>query len=101
MYQTIIEKAESVTPEMIAYRRDFHKYAESGWLEMRTASIIARRLTELGYEVLMGDAVCKTDARLGVPSEEVLEKNYNRALGIEDEEDDSEEAEETEETNEN
>ena len=49
MYQTIIEKAEAVTPEMIAYRRDFHKYAESGWLEMRTASIIARRLTELGY----------------------------------------------------
>ena len=30
-----------------------------------------------------------------------LEKNYNRALGIEDEEDDSEEAEEVEETNEN
>lgn len=80
MYQTIIEKAEAVTPEMIAYRRDFHKYAESGWLEMRTASIIARRLTELGYEVLTGDAVCKTDARLGVPSEEVLEKNYNRAI---------------------
>lgn len=80
MYQKIIELAEAVTPEMIAYRRDFHKYAESGWLEMRTASIIARRLTELGYEVLMGDAVCKTDARLGVPSEEVLEKNYNRAI---------------------
>ena len=80
MYQTIIEKAEAVTPEMIAYRRDFHKYAESGWLEMRTASIIARRLTELGYEVLTGDVVCKTDARLGVPSEEVLEKNYNRAI---------------------
>ena len=80
MYQTIIEKAEAVTPEMIAYRRDFHKYAESGWLEMRTASIIARRLTDLGYEVLTGADVCKTDARLGVPSEEVLEKNYNRAI---------------------
>lgn len=80
MYQTIIKKAEAITPEMIAYRRDFHKYAESGWLEMRTASIIARRLTDLGYEVLMGADVCKTDARLGLPSEEVLEKNYNRAI---------------------
>ena len=80
MYQTIVKKAEAITPEMIAYRRDFHKYAESGWLEMRTASIIARRLTELGYEVLMGADVCKTDARLGVPSDEVLEMAYNRAI---------------------
>ncbi|MBQ5778080.1 MAG: amidohydrolase, partial [Oscillospiraceae bacterium] len=80
MYQTIIEKAEAATPEMITLRRDFHKYAETGWLEMRTASIIARKLTELGYEVLIGEEVCKREDRMGVPSDEVLKSCYERAI---------------------
>ncbi len=80
IYHTILEKADAATQEMIALRRDFHKYAETGWLEMRTASIIARKLTELGYEVLIGEQVCKKDERMGVPSDEVLEMAYARAI---------------------
>ncbi len=80
IYKVIIESADSAAQSMISYRRSFHKYAESGWLEMRTSSIIARRLTELGYEVLVGDAVCKRDARMGVPSDEVLKASYERAI---------------------
>lgn len=80
VYQTIIEKADGITPGMIAQRRDFHKHAEAGFLEMRTSSIIARKLTELGYEVLVGEQVCKRDERMGVPSEEVLEMAYQRAI---------------------
>lgn len=80
IYQTILEKADAVTPEMIALRRDFHKHAETGWLEMRTSSIIARKLTELGYEVLVGEQVCKKEDRLGVPSDAVLEMAYARAI---------------------
>ena len=64
--EKIIAQAEAMQEEMIAQRRDFHKYAESGWFEMRTTSIIARKLTELGYEVLVGEAVCDRDARMGV-----------------------------------
>ena len=78
--QTIITMAEAMEPELIAQRRDFHKYAESGWFEMRTSSIIARKLKDLGYEVLVGEHVCKKDARMGVASEEVLEKQYQRAV---------------------
>ena len=78
--QKIIASAEAQTEELTGLRRDFHKYAEAGWLEMRTTSIIARKLTEMGYEVLLGDKVCKADARMGVPSEEALEKGYQRAL---------------------
>ncbi len=37
IYQTILEKVDAVAPEMIALRRDFHKHAEAGWLEMRTS----------------------------------------------------------------
>ena len=80
IYEQIIASADSLAPELIALRRDFHKYAESAWEEMRTSSIIARKLTDLGYEVLVGDQVCDRDARMGVPSEEVLEASYQRAV---------------------
>lgn len=79
-YQKIIDITDAMEPELIAQRRDFHKYAESGWFEMRTSSIIARKLTELGYEVLVGEDVCDKDARMGVPSDEKLEEQYSRAI---------------------
>ena len=48
MYQKIAELASGVQDKIAAQRRDFHKHAETGWLEMRTSSIIARRLTDMG-----------------------------------------------------
>ena len=78
--EKIIAQAEAMQPELIAQRRDFHKYAESGWFEMRTTSIIARELTQLGYEVLLGEAVCDRDTRMGVADEATLEAQYERAL---------------------
>ena len=78
--ETIISMAEQMLPEMIKQRRDFHKHAETGWFEMRTSSIIARRLTDMGYEVLVGEDVCDRDARMGVPSDEALEAQYARAI---------------------
>jgi len=80
VYQSIIKMADAAQSKMVAVRRDFHKHAETGWYEMRTSSIIAKRLCELGYEVLVGDAVCKRDARMGVPSEEALSAGYERAI---------------------
>ena len=52
VYEKIMEKADALAPAMTTLRRDLHKHAETGWLEMRTSSILARKLTELGYEVL-------------------------------------------------
>ena len=78
--QKIIASAEAQTEELTKIRRDFHKYAEAGWLEMRTTSIIARKLTDMGYKVLLGSDVCKADSRMGVPSEDALEKGYQRAV---------------------
>ena len=80
IYQKILDQAEAVTPEMIALRRDFHRYAETGWYEMRTSSIIARKLTDLGYEVLVGEQVCKREERMGLPSDADLAKGYARAV---------------------
>lgn len=78
--ETISRIAEESHEELVAQRRDFHKYAETGWFEMRTSSIIARKLTDLGYEVLTGEDVCDREARMGVPSDEELEKAYQRAI---------------------
>lgn len=80
VYEKIMASADAQAEELTALRRDFHKYAEPGWLEMRTSSIIARRLTELGYEVLVGEQVCDRDSRMGVPSQEVLDRAYERAV---------------------
>lgn len=79
MNTEFLKKTAALAPKLTAIRQDFHKYAETGWLEMRTASLIARRLTDLGYEVMVGAEVCKEEARMGVPSEEVLEACYKRA----------------------
>ena len=78
--EKIISQAEAMQPEMVALRRDFHKYAESGWFEMRTSSIIARKLTDLGYEVLTGEDVCDRDARMGVADQATLDAQYERAV---------------------
>ena len=79
-FESIAKMADDLQEKMVACRRDFHKHAETGWLEMRTSSIIARKLTEMGYEVLVGEQVCKKEARMGVPDEETLEMAYNRAV---------------------
>ena len=80
MYGKIIKLVDDIAPEMIAIRRDFHKHAEVGWTEMRTASLIARKLSDLGYEVLIGKEVCDAESRANVPSKEKLEAAYERAV---------------------
>ena len=81
VYEQITKMADDMAEDLVAIRRDFHKHAESGWFEMRTSSIIARKLTEMGVdEVLVGEQVCKKDARMGVPSDEALEASYERAV---------------------
>ena len=57
-----------VTESLIADRRDFHRYAETGWCELRTASLIARRLTDLGLDVRVGRDVIDEASRMGVPA---------------------------------
>ncbi len=49
-------KAEALREEMIATRRDLHRHPELGFQEVRTAGIVAQRLTELGLEVQTGIA---------------------------------------------
>ena len=75
--KTIVGEIET---QLIADRRDFHRHAEAGWEEFRTASLVARRLSDLGYEVLAGRQVIRDEDRMGLPSAEALEASWQRAV---------------------
>lgn len=80
MKATIQQAAKNIEPRLIQWRRDFHKYPETGWTEFRTASIVAAKLLELGYTVKTGaEAVVAADM-MGVPSAEQLNKHMERAV---------------------
>src|SRR5918995_5667279 len=46
--------ATEINPQVVAWRRDFHKNPELGTFETRTAKVIADELRKLGYEVTTG-----------------------------------------------
>lgn len=68
-----------LSPQLQAWRRDFHRYAESGWFEFRTATLVAEQLDRLGYRLQLGREVIKADARMGLPSAEALLAQEQRA----------------------
>nr|WP_309100395.1 amidohydrolase [Fredinandcohnia onubensis] len=80
MSRNFSQMVEEIYPSMVEWRRDFHKYAESGWVEFRTASIVASKLSEWGYEVKVGKEVVDHNSRMGVPPQSVLEMHEKRAL---------------------
>ena len=80
MDEKIIAAARALQDKTIARRRDFHKHAEVAWTEFRTASLVAKTLTELGYEVQTGEETHDESAMMGVPSKAELEKQLQRAL---------------------
>ena len=65
--QHMIARSEALQTYMTDIRRSLHRFPETGWLEMRTSALIAKELTEMGYEVLTGRDVCLESARMGVP----------------------------------
>lgn len=81
IYEKIKELSEQMEKESVRIRRDLHKHPETAFLEMRTTVLIAKRLKELGYEVLTGKEVCREGERLGVPSSEELSRHASEVLG--------------------
>lgn len=74
------ESVERIYKKMCQWRQDFHHYAESGWLELRTASIVADQLSRLGYQLALGKEVINADSRMGLPDNATLSAARNRAL---------------------
>lgn len=68
----------------IEYRREFHKYPENGWSEIRTSSRVAELLLGMGIDtILMGEDVVDTALLETKPidlSQENRERNIARAI---------------------
>ncbi len=80
MSDIISKKVADLAPSIIAVRRDLHKHPEAAWTEFRTASLVIKRMTELGYAVTMGkDAVSVKDI-MGAPSAASLKEHQARAV---------------------
>lgn len=76
----IMEAAKRLEAQTVARRRDFHRYAETGWTEFRTASSVIETLRGLGYTVQFGAEVMEEAQMMGVPAKEVLSAQMKRAI---------------------
>lgn len=71
---------EALVAKLTAYRRDFHRYAEPGWLEYRTTAKIIERLEEMGVPYQFGQDIHTAELRMGLPTAEAHKKAQERAL---------------------
>ena len=65
--------------QIVKWRRDFHAYPETGFLEIRTASIVARILADLGFRLQLGKEVMAKEYCMGMPSEEEIKSHVQWA----------------------
>jgi len=65
--------------ELVALRREFHRYPESGWTEFRTTARIIEELEKLGLTVWYGQRIHRKEKMFGLPAPEVLERCVRRA----------------------
>ncbi|MBR5303148.1 MAG: amidohydrolase [Clostridia bacterium] len=78
--ERMMARSHELQTYMSGIRRSLHRFPETGWLEMRTSALIAKELSTMGYEVLTGRAVCREDARMGVPPLKETQVHLARVL---------------------
>ncbi|MBO5491987.1 MAG: amidohydrolase [Pyramidobacter sp.] len=76
----IYAEIDSLEPELIRTRRDFHKYAESAWTEFRTTSKVVQFLRGLGLEPKAGRAIVDPARAWAWPGEAEIERHMERAV---------------------
>lgn len=77
--ELLAEQIKALLPQLVAWRRDLHHYAESGWVEFRTATLVAETLHNMGYQLALGRDVVDADSRMGLPDDATLAREYARA----------------------
>ena len=78
--ERMIARSGELQSYMTGVRRSLHRFPETGWLEMRSSALIAKELSEMGYEVITGRALCLESARMGVPEEKETQEHLARVL---------------------
>lgn len=74
------ERVDALRTDLVRWRRDLHRHPETAWTEFRTSALIAQRLAGLRWDVALGQKILKPGARMGVPSPDVVDEAYRRAL---------------------
>lgn len=69
----------TIERELVALRREFHKFPESGWTEFRTTVRVIEELEKLGLPVRYGREIHVPEKMLGLPKQSVLERCWQRA----------------------
>lgn len=80
MVNNLNNAIDTITHQLQTWRRDFHQYAESGWFEFRTATIVADELNRLGYQLQLGKEVINANDRMGLPPADQLALQEKRAI---------------------
>lgn len=78
----MLEQAQQLADQLIAWRRDFHQHPELGFQEVRTGRIVAETLAEMGIEVQTGIAKTGVVGYLGEGSPVVAIRADMDALPI-------------------
>ncbi|HEX2905822.1 MAG TPA: amidohydrolase [Phototrophicaceae bacterium] len=63
--KSVMEQAQNLQEQVVAWRRDIHMHPELGFQEFRTARLVTEVLRDLGLEVEMGIGKTGVVARLG------------------------------------
>ncbi|MEH0875429.1 M20 family metallo-hydrolase [Pectobacterium cacticida] len=79
LYAHLAQCVQQFSPQWRTTRRDLHKFAESGWVEFRTATLVAEQLHQLGYHLTLGRDAIRAESRMGLPPESVLLAQEQRA----------------------
>ncbi len=69
-----------IEPYLIEQRRKRHEYPEIGFAEYVTTYELSEQLTGKGFSLFYGTELLTSKERMGVPSDEFLERNEQRAL---------------------
>ncbi|HEX6308207.1 MAG TPA: amidohydrolase [Longimicrobiales bacterium] len=81
---SLLERAGSLTDELVALRRDLHRHPELSFRENRTADIAARAVESLGWSVRRGVGRTGVMAELGSPGPIVALRADMDALPIQE-----------------
>ena len=66
--------------EAVEWRRRMHRNPQPAWLEFYSTGLVAQKLCEWGYTVLLGEDAVAAGERLLLPDSATLEAEYARAV---------------------
>lgn len=78
--RTVEQFINELSPSLTAFRRIFHQKPELGFTEYVTTYLIGKELINLGFTVHLGKDALESTERMGVPPQEYLGLQEERAI---------------------